>query len=174
MKWILIVLAVLAGLVILMVLLGAMIPKGHTVSRTIRLKQTPEAVWRVVTDYAASTSWRADLKAVEHLPDRGGHEVWREKNGMLLTLETVESVPPGRLVRRIADPKLPFGGSWTYEIAGSEGGSTLTITENGEVYNPIFRFLSRFVIGQHGTIEAYLKALGKKFGEDVTPAAFKD
>jgi hypothetical protein len=77
----------------------------------------------------------------------------------------VEITPPRKLVSRIADPKLPFGGTWTFEITPTAEGSTLRITENGFVTNPVFRFLSRFVFGHTGTIESYLKSLAKKFGE---------
>jgi hypothetical protein len=41
---------------------------------------------------------------------------------------------------------------------------TLTITENGEVYNPLFRFVSRFIIGQTATMDGYIKALNAKLG----------
>jgi hypothetical protein len=82
-----------------------------------------------------------------------------------IPLETVISQPPAKLVVRIADPKLPFGGTWTYEITPIATGSSLRIREDGEVYNPLFRFLSRFVFGQSTTIETYLKSLAKKFGE---------
>jgi hypothetical protein len=78
-------------------------------------------------------------------------------------------VPPRALVTRIADPKLPFGGTWTYEISSPpDGGSQLRITEDGEIYNPIFRFVSRFVLGYSRTQEEYLQALGAKFGQSVT------
>ncbi len=43
----------------------------------------------------------------------------------------------------------------------------VTITENGEIYNPFFRFMARFVFGYTVTMETYLKALGKKFSEDA-------
>jgi len=33
-----------------------------------------------------------------------------------------------------------------------------------------FRFLSRTVFSPHATIDAVLSALGRKFGETVTPA----
>ena len=79
------------------------------------------------------------------------------------------TVPPRALVTRIADPKLPFGGTWTYEISSqADGGSLLRITEDGEIYNPIFRFASRFVLGYSRTQEQYLQALGARFGESVT------
>ena len=77
---------------------------------------------------------------------------------------------PG-LVTRIADRSLPFGGTWTYVLAPDGNGTRLTITEHGEVYNPIFRFVSRFIIGHTGTMEGVLRALGTKHGETVTPEA---
>jgi hypothetical protein len=70
------------------------------------------------------------------------------------------------LVTRIADPKLPFGGTWTFEIAPDSDGATLRITERGYVTNPFFRFMSRFVFSQTSTMETYLKSLAKKFGEE--------
>jgi len=70
---------------------------------------------------------------------------------------------------RIADPKLPFGGTWTYEISPlADGSSLLRITEAGEIYNPIYRFAARYVLGYSKTEEQYLSALGAKFGENVT------
>ena len=66
---------------------------------------------------------------------------------------------PSLLVARIADPSLPFGGTWTYRIVPAAAGSQVTITEDGEVYNPFFRFMSRFVFGHAATIEEFVKNL---------------
>jgi hypothetical protein len=168
MKWILIVVGVIAGLIALMAIIGALLPKGHTAARTTVINKPPEVLWQAMTDCAAFSQWRTDVKSVEVLPDRNGHTVWREdgKNGKI-TLETIEASPPSRLVLLIADPDLPFGGKWTYELQPSPGGSRVTITEDGEVYNPIFRFMSHVFFSQSASIETYLKALGKKYGEDV-------
>jgi hypothetical protein len=40
----------------------------------------------------------------------------------------------------------------------------LSITENGEVYNPAFRFVSRYIMGHAATVDAYLKAVAPKLG----------
>jgi hypothetical protein len=37
------------------------------------------------------------------------------------------------------------------------------------VYNPVFRFIAKYIMGHTGTIDTYLANLGKKFGSDVTP-----
>ena len=172
MKWILIVAGVIAALIALMALLGSLMPKGHTASRTTVINKSPEVLWQTMTDCAAFPQWRTDVKSVEVLPDRDGHKVWREdgKNGKM-TLETIEASPPTRLVVRIADPGLPFGGTWTYDLQASGGSSRVTITEDGEVYNPIFRFMANVFFSQSASIETYLKALGKKHGEDVQLSA---
>jgi uncharacterized protein YndB with AHSA1/START domain len=169
MHWILIGVILLVGLPALVALAGSLLPKSHRASRRATFHQSPETLWRVLTDCAAMPSWRTTLRAIERLPDRDGHEVWQEtdRRGRKLRLETVEAVPPRRLVGRIADPKLPFGGTWTYEITPVADGSTLTITEDGEIYNPVFRFVARFILGYTGTMEAYLRALAAKFGEQV-------
>jgi hypothetical protein len=67
-------------------------------------------------------------------------------------------------VTRVADPDQPFGGTWTFDIGPDSGGARLTITERGEVYNPVFRFIARFVFGYTATIEGYLRSLREKLG----------
>jgi len=163
MKWLLVVALTLAGLLILIVVIGTLLPKKHNVSRTSSVHASPEAVWSLIS---GPPNWRPDVSSYQELPPQNGHRMWREtdKHNQTITYEAMESTPPRRLVTRIADPKLPFGGTWTYEITSAGDGSTLTITEDGEVYNPIFRFVSRFIMGQSATLDAYMKALHAKLG----------
>ena len=55
------------------------------------------------------------------------------------------------------------------ELNPAPDGTAVVITERGEVSNPLFRFMSRYVMGQTGTILADLRAMGTHFGADVTP-----
>ena len=63
---------------------------------------------------------------------------------------------------RIADPSLPFGGTWTYELRAEGSGTSLTLTEDGEVYNPIFRVMQKFFFSPYKTIDTYLENLKKR------------
>jgi hypothetical protein len=157
----------LASLLVLITVIGALLPRNHVATRIGRYRQPPETIWKAITDVDAMPSWREGLKSVEHLPDRNGLPAHLEitTNGKL-PFETTEMIPLQKLVTRIADPKLPFGGTWTLEIAPLVDGATLRITENGYVSNPFFRFMSKFVFSQTSTMEIYLKSLAKKFGED--------
>lgn len=171
MKWLLIIVGALIGLLALVWIIGAMLPKGHVATRMARYQQPPEAIWEAITNVEAMPQWRTDLKAVKRLPDRNGMPAWVETSGFGdMPLEVTEWQPPGRMVTRIADPKLPFGGTWTFEITPVEGGATLRLTEAGEIDPALFRFMSRFIFGYTSTMEMYLKHLGRRFGEDVTPA----
>ena len=166
-----IVIGAVVALVVVIVIIGYMLPKAHTARMTVRLSKSPAEVWAVITDHAAEPTWRKDLEKVERLADAEGHPVWREiqPKGFALTLETIEIDAPKRMVRRIADKNLPFSGSWTYELTSPEGGGcVLTITENGEVSNPVFRLVSRFM-DQSATMKGYLTALAARLGESSKP-----
>jgi uncharacterized protein YndB with AHSA1/START domain len=162
MIWVLVAVGVVAGLIVAIVLIGLLLPKGHTASRTATFARPPEVVWDVIADFRAAPTWRKELARVEVLADANGQPVWKEvpKRGTPLTLQRIECDPPRRLVGKIADPKLPFGGCWVYELKPVPSGCTLTITENGEIYNPVFRFVSQF-FNLAATIELYLKQLGE-------------
>lgn len=165
MKWLLIALLLLASIGALAAFVGSRLPRAHTSSRKATFTVPPAAVWAAITNVDAFTSWRSDVKKIERLPDREGRAVWVEEGRSgRITLAAERSDPPRLLVLAVADPDLPFGGTWTYEIAPAPGGSTLTITENGEIYNPMFRFMARYIFGYEGTISTYMAALEKHLG----------
>lgn len=173
MKRALIAALVLISFLIAVPLVGLVLPRGHIVARSITLHHPPEHIWQVITDFHNAPAWRPSLTRIEQLPSRQGVALWREhyQGGDALTLATVESIGPTRLVREIADPDLPFGGRWVYDIVPlNEGGSRITITEHGDVSNPVFRVVSRFFMDQSAAIDRYLLDLGNKFGEAVVPS----
>lgn len=171
MKWVLIAIGGVLGLVILIALIGAFVPREHRATSTVTVHQPPDSVWKVVRDLGGVTAWWPEIKESARQPDQDGHEVWRQKmSGFDVPLLVMESAPPRRLVTKIdASAGAAFGGTWTYELTGDSGSTRISVTEAGWIGNPIFRFLSRFVFGYHGSLDGYLKALGKKFGEEVKP-----
>ncbi len=172
MTWVLIVMSGLAALFGVMALVGLLVSRQHHATSTITLRQPPDSVWKVVRDIAGGPSWWPAIKRVERLPDRDGREVWRQKmSGFDVPIIVLESKPPRRLVTQI-DPKAraAFGGTWTYELMPDSDGTIVSVTEAGWISNPIFRFMSRFLFGYYGSVDGYLTALGKRFGETVQPA----
>jgi hypothetical protein len=139
MKWVGFAVAALAALAAIVALVGTQLPRDHVASRTLRVRRTPEEIWPVVTRLMAASAVPADI---------------------------IEHDPPRRLVSRVKETEKMFGGTWTVVSAPIREGSTLTITENGWVANPIFRFVSRFVVGHHGTMDGILKGVAKELGEE--------
>lgn len=137
MRWVIWIVGSLALIVAIVALAGALLPQKHTASRTAHVPIPPAALYPMLVQMAqASTDPPVRLERQE---------------------------PPSLLVTRISDPTLPFGGSWTYRIeSAGDAASNLTITEDGEVYNVIFRFVSRFIMGHHATMDAFIRELQAK------------
>lgn len=128
-------LAVLAVVVLGAFGVGAWLPVGHVATRTKRLPARPTVVWGLINDPVATKGWGGNVRT-----------------------EVVDGDEPRMLVTKIVGEKA-FGGTWTFELApdGHEA-TSLTITERGEIYNPLFRVIMR-VAGHTRTIDAYLAKL---------------
>jgi hypothetical protein len=166
-KWLIRIVIVFVVLIAALFIAGALLPEEHHASKTLITKQSPQALWDAINDHATEAQWRADVANVTSLGEREGKPVWREnyKDGNSVTLITTESKPPTRMVRELTDLDGPFSGRWEIDIAPTPAGSNITVTEIGKVSNPLFRFVSKFIIGHTTFMERYLKGLAGKFGE---------
>ena len=164
------ILLMLSACIILLMLAvlvtGALLPKRHVVKRNASYRVSPDVLFQLL---AGPQNWRPDVLRSENVPDASGRELMREtdQSGNTITYELLDSVPSKTLTRRISTPNLPYSGSWTFLLENNNGVTTVWITEDGEVYNPLFRFVSKFILGQTRTIDEYLRALGKATGQAV-------
>jgi Polyketide cyclase / dehydrase and lipid transport len=162
-KWTGFVAVGLVVFVTLVAVIGLFLPKGHRASRAVVYDASPALVFAAITDFARFPEWRTGVKAVEILSDEGGRTRFREDGPHgPVTFMVEERRPESRLVTRIDDPSLPFGGRWTLDVRKVTGGTELTITEDGEIYNPIFRVLSKVIFSPYETIDTYQADLRKR------------
>jgi len=106
---------------------------------------------------------RRDVTRVEILPPVAGNPSWRESNRRdRVEYVADQVVVPERWVTRITSEGLPYGGRWIFELTPDRGGTRVTFTEEGEVYNPLFRFMMTYVFGSTMTIERYLEDVRKR------------
>ena len=135
--WIVVSLIAIVGTI---ALIGYFLPVSHHASRSAEFNKPPEVVFALIADPASYRGWwdGADVKS-----------------------EVVERVPPSKLVTKIVG-ETQFGGTWTFEITPTPAGARMTITERGEIYNPIFRALAKYVFGYTGTMESCLAAAQNK------------
>src|SRR5258706_13391966 len=140
MKWVLIVIVGLAGLMGLMALIGVFVSRDHRATSTISLRQSPDSVWKVVRDLGGIVAWFPAMQQSERLPDRDGHEVWRQKmSGFDVPIIVLESSPPRKLVTQI-DPTAggAVGGAGAHELAAGATGTKIKVTQAGWVIKPLF------------------------------------
>lgn len=171
MSWIVLA-GVVVGIPVLVVLalalFGLFVPKARSATRTVSYAASADEVWGTITDWEQHPSWRPRVRAMERLPDRNGHPVWKEvrRRGDKVISEVVTAdAAQRRLLTRIVDEP-SFGGTWTWTVTGlADGGSTLTITEEGEVYNPVFRALSALFFDPRMTMDRLHRDLKARFGE---------
>ena len=161
----LLVFGLVAAFIAIVVVVGWLLPVRHRASRTATIRARPTQVFSLIADVEAFPAWRSGLKSVDVVSrDSTGRPLrYRERgsNGDIL-FEFVARDENRRLVSRIADPKLPFGGTWTYELRAAGGETELMITEDGEIYNFIYRFVSRYLMGYTRTIDTYLADVERK------------
>jgi uncharacterized protein YndB with AHSA1/START domain len=161
-----IALGILVAIVLVVAIIGWFQPVAHKAERERVFAVPPDSLYAVIADVEKAPTWRKKVKSVEIVANDSGKRSFREVSSDGTILYVVEEAVPGRrFVTRIADKSLPFGGKWTFELSPSGTGTSLRITEDGEVYNPIFRFVSRFVMGHHATIDGYLTDLSAKVPE---------
>ncbi len=158
-KWIFSTLAVFAGIVLVIYAIGYFLPERHTVSAARELNLTAEKTWQMLTDFENYPSWRSDINAVKSLSPTTWTEV--DMYGDQITYEQVQKIDQRRLITRITTEDLPYSGQWIFDIDANGENCILTIEEQGIVYNPFFRFISKFIIGQTSGIEQYLDDLEK-------------
>ena len=166
MKLLLVVTGTIAAMILLVIVIGMLLPKAHTASRSAVFKTTPEQLFALID---GPQTWRSDVKKYEPISAQDGRRQWRETDdhGHTITYEAVERHPPTDLRTRIVTANLPYSGTWTIKLEPTAGATALRVTEQGEVYNPLFRFMSRFVIGQTRTIDTYIRDLGTATSQQV-------
>jgi hypothetical protein len=142
------IVAPIVGAFVVMALIGLALRRDHVAARQAELPKPPAEV------YAAVCARMKEPQKVK----------------MAIDLDRAPAGDtPGRVISRIADDDLPFGGRWIIDIAATDRGTRVTITEDGFIKNPLFRFLSRTVFSLTAGQEKWLRELGAVLGTPITP-----
>lgn len=159
------IIVLIGSVALIVVMIGAMLPQRHIATRSASFHAPPERLFALIS---GPQDWRPDVRSCELL-SQDGRSYQREisQRGETILYEIMQSRPPLAIQRRIATPNLPYSGTWTFALEPMGATTRVRVTEDGEVYNPIFRFVSRFILGQTATQDTYLRAMGKATGEDI-------
>jgi hypothetical protein len=150
MKWVLFIVGGLVLLVVIVAAIGATLPRTHTASRTLRVRRSPQEAWTAIAQAMNTSDVAVDI---------------------------VESDPPRKLVSKVKETEKMFGGTWTSSSRPSRDIRPIRQAQDRRAprsrspktagsATPIFRFVSRFVMGHHATLDGMLKSVAKQFGEE--------
>ena len=169
MKWLLIIVGCLVALVGALYLVGLFLPREHSATCRARFRADAQSLFDRLADVEGYPRWRSDVRSAKRIALPDGSPGFVEETGEGPRTYALEaSEPLRRMVVRVADADLPYGGTWTFQIATDGDGTVLSASEDGFVDPPLFRTLARFVFGHHATLESYLNALAAGLGESVT------
>ena len=159
MTWYLLLAFLPLMLMMLAMLVGNTLPPAYVNARRAIFARSSQDVWRALADIETHPSWRTNMVRIERL----GPTRFREhyKHGAVTYAIDVEEAPVRRILR-IADPDLPFGGRWIYELAIAGDQTELTITEDGVAQNPAARVMLRLMRG--AAIDRFLSDLAAHLG----------
>lgn len=146
--------------------IGLLLPKKHTASRSALYHARPGQLYALIS---GPQSWRPDVSQYQVIEETESRQLVQEttRNKETILYETTNRVPSVSLRRSIASKNLPYSGTWNISLEPAGELTRIRITEDGEVGNPIFRFMARFVFGYTRTMDAYLRALGYAAREKV-------
>jgi uncharacterized protein YndB with AHSA1/START domain len=163
MRWILWAITLLMLLLGAIVIAGGLVAREHEIVRTVELGAPPGDVFAAIANLEAMPAWRPEVARVVRVPGETGAPATYRELGVrgVVTWAVLEDRPPARLALRIQGAGPGFEGTWTFDLAPAPGGTRLTVTERGEIENPVFRFLSRFVVGYGKGLDEYLEALAR-------------
>ena len=169
MRLALIILGSIVALALLITIIGMFMPRDHTATSEITLKQPIDSVYAALRDLGGMTTWWPDLKVSERVTGAPGERWRQEAGGFKMQLDVVNDAPPNGFTTNIVHEKgAPFGGSWIYALAPAPGGTVVSITEKGWIGPPPFRVMAR-LFGVHATMDGMLTALSRRFGESAAP-----
>lgn len=158
MYWILVVMGLLVAVVLAVLVGGLATPRKHVVRRSVVIGAPPDRVWVAIRDVARFPEWRDDMIDAEVLNGYGGL-AWREiSSAGSVAYAVVEEDTPRMMTARVLDDDHPFAGTWTWMLDATDGNTRVTLTQRGEIGNPLVRF-ARSIRGYDKDIAAYLESL---------------
>lgn len=146
--------------------IGAVLPRDHVATGSVVVQGSPTVVWQTIRHVAAAPSWRPSVTKVEVIDQQNGVATRWTEHGPdgALTMIVDEEASPHRVVTRIDDAGLPFGGTWTIELTEESGDTRARVTERGFIKLPPVRVLAKLFMDPNATLRRYLKDLAAKHG----------
>jgi uncharacterized protein YndB with AHSA1/START domain len=154
---------VLAGAAVLFAYsYGRRMPEGHRASGSALVAAPIAEVFALHADPRKRPEFVPQVKEIRDFKDEGDGkaswtELWKDRNTFRMRLAECEQ--DRRLTMEIQVNKNVFHGTWTFEFAEEEGGTRVTITEDGRIPSPLTRGVYNLLADTDETLRKYLENL---------------
>lgn len=163
-----------AAIFLVVHVLGLRLPPDHTARGEIVLSADQLRVFQILADVANYPVW-SPVTGVQPLkPDDQGRERWTMRQGRhAFEITILDRTPTTRIVHQLRDERNVFGGTWTISLSTPtptppHTQTRVTITEQGWIRVPIFRFIMAKFHDPSANLRAHLDALAKHLGQQTT------
>lgn len=141
---------------------GSSVPDGHTASGSEVIKADLEDVFAMQADVQKHPEWH-DLVAEirDYKEGEDGTASWTEtwKDGSEFGMKRTAYVQNKKIRVEIEDKAEVFNGSWTFDFEEVEGGTRVTITENGNIPNAFIRGMYHLATEPDQTLKEHLQRM---------------
>ncbi len=150
-RWWLIILGAAIALIVLLIggvfAVGSRLDKQIMSSVSMSFDQPLETVWEAIADYERNPVSGSMRSETIPLPDEDTGPVWKEDiNNSVITVRTLVSYEPDRLVRLFEDSVVPMTSRVEYLLEAEGEGTrvtmeSITTVQDGTWHVPIFRVI---------------------------------
>lgn len=166
-KTLAIITVLLVGSLVLIWVAGSNLPPSHSASVSRIIVAEPQQAFDTLIDFKGYARWLTGVEKVsmDWSPTRKRYTL-TDSDGAV-TYEVIELMAPTTLKTLIISKDMPYGGSWLFTVEsqpveGDRNVTRVTIQEEGEIYNPAFRFFAFYSFGYTSSMESFLRDLSSE------------
>lgn len=162
------VLSLFAVVFAALLLAGRMLPAEHEVRMTFDMQLGADEVWRRLADFEHMPMAGRMARSVARLPDEKGLPAWEEDLGATkVSVRTIQCEQGRKLVRSMADAKLPLQATWSAEVEPRSSGRTrVTLTNRTTVADGPMATMIRLSV-RLGGLRSGLRHFAKRLAGDA-------
>ena len=156
--------AVLVGLVLVVLVVGAGMNAKHVAKASRLYAAPPERVWTALLSIRQLPLDRSDLANMESV-ERNRVPASLDVLGSPVRIEAPTQRPPVQLVVKTVDPNLAYSGTWTIVLAPEDNKTRVTIVEDATIRSRTLRFFVRTILGDEILLDGIFRAITRKLAE---------
>ncbi len=157
--------AVLVGLVLIVLVVGAGMRAEHVAKASRVYDARPERVWTALLSIRQLPWDRSDLANIESPAEKNRVPATLEVLGSPIKIEAPTQRPPVQLVVKTVEPGLAYSGTWTIVLSPNGDTTRVTIVEDATIRSRVVRFFVRTILGEDVLIEGIFRAINRKLTE---------